>query len=366
MTWQVAWWSLVPLALAAMTQPCGNVLGRREPNFRFYARSSPIICILDVADFLAVIALGLSPNRRVFARNVKYELMRRFEGEATSGDAEAAESTRLMRWFLLVLGGVACQTVKLVAMEGIPWTKTWGLIHAISIVFGEVLSLFHSRLSTSNRHVELPKPSWRQKSWALALLDSRIPTILSVSLHSMLVTILIQNFIIGSLFSASGGFEGFGSLEGLTVVIVYLCAAMILIFTPNLPRIRPRAWPYIITTVASTNLFDPKIPLSNGGVFVILGVFKYVSSSWRDMSTAALVILYVIEFQFFAGSLLFGVFPQFISSRGLQRIFQVSSYETAVAATMLLLSFAFSLLYYGILYESTGTVNPAWTGVFGK
>ncbi|KAK3345843.1 hypothetical protein B0T25DRAFT_633528 [Lasiosphaeria hispida] len=99
----------------------GGALGRSENDFRFFSRASPILCVADVLHFLVLLVLGFSFRPR--QANIKYELRRRFEG-VSQVDLTNAENNRISRWGLMVLGGIPCQTIKLMAMEGVLWTKT--------------------------------------------------------------------------------------------------------------------------------------------------------------------------------------------------------------------------------------------------
>ncbi|KAE8342692.1 hypothetical protein BDV24DRAFT_162225 [Aspergillus arachidicola] len=137
--WQTAWFALVSLGLAAMMQPCGNVLGQRTKNHRFYIRASPVVCAADMVQFIAFVLLGFSHDPQVWLRNVKFELRERFEGESGAKDREAAENSIIIRWILMIMGAYGFQVIKLMAMRGVPWTQAWAMMFATSILFGEVL-----------------------------------------------------------------------------------------------------------------------------------------------------------------------------------------------------------------------------------
>ncbi|KAL3473714.1 hypothetical protein BJX99DRAFT_272131 [Aspergillus californicus] len=158
--WQVAWFALLALGLAAMLQPCGNVLSQKAKNYRFYIRVSPIVCIADVAEFIAFILLGFSRDPQTWLQNIKFELRERFEGEDGVKDRERAENSIIIRWMLMILGASLCNVIKLMAMQGIPWTQAWAMMFAISIVFGEVLILFVRFLSLDDRSAHT-LPAWR-------------------------------------------------------------------------------------------------------------------------------------------------------------------------------------------------------------
>ncbi|KAK4443997.1 hypothetical protein QBC34DRAFT_430259 [Podospora aff. communis PSN243] len=72
-SWQTAWWALIPLATTCMLQPCGNILGVRNGSrvARFCGRASPIICLADTAHALFTLLLCVTPDRVAFIDNVK-------------------------------------------------------------------------------------------------------------------------------------------------------------------------------------------------------------------------------------------------------------------------------------------------------
>ncbi|KAE8323845.1 hypothetical protein BDV39DRAFT_130112 [Aspergillus sergii] len=158
--WQTAWFALVSLGLAAMMQPCGNVLGQRTKNHRFYIRASPIACAADMVQFIAFVLLGFSRDPQVWLRNVKFELRERFEGESGAKDREAAENSIIIRWILMIMGAYVFQVIKLMAMRGVPWTQAWAMMFAISILFGEILILLVHFLNFDDGSTSTP-PLWR-------------------------------------------------------------------------------------------------------------------------------------------------------------------------------------------------------------
>jgi hypothetical protein len=169
-SWQVAWWALVPLTTSAMLQPCGNILGQKSRILRFYARASPIVCIADTTHILFTLLLCLSRRRDKLINNIKYEIGLRFKdnADAQQGDFTSPETSRLWRLIFLGLSGTGCQTVKLVAMRGIPWTQAWALMFFVSIVVGEILIFMAGmpvfRAGAHNDDEALPPPPWRSSA----------------------------------------------------------------------------------------------------------------------------------------------------------------------------------------------------------
>ena len=153
-SWQSAFWSLVALALNAMTQ--NSTFDRKFPSgVLFPARSSPLVCAADALEAL----LRLLAYRRAgasvpdAARLVVRESMwqpprsrvaagdnRGGEAAHDSNDGEQPESPLTLgnqyppaHTVVFVLG-VLPQAVKLFSMRGIPWTQVWGGMYLSSFL----------------------------------------------------------------------------------------------------------------------------------------------------------------------------------------------------------------------------------------
>jgi hypothetical protein len=68
----------------------------------------------------------------------------------------------------MILGAIPLQIIKLMAMQGIPWTKVWAMMFGISIVFGEVLILLVRALSLDDGSAD-EQPAWRRHKLSDAL-----------------------------------------------------------------------------------------------------------------------------------------------------------------------------------------------------
>ncbi|RYP74028.1 hypothetical protein DL771_003217 [Monosporascus sp. 5C6A] len=140
--WQVAFFALVPLALGAMTQPVGRVLNT-SPETRFWLRSSPFICVEDLLWFTSAVVAHYIAEPQWSWKPFKSELAYRFRDSELGASKRAdIERAALGRWILIILGGIPCQTIKLLAMGGIPFTQAIALMFFISLILGEVLNLF--------------------------------------------------------------------------------------------------------------------------------------------------------------------------------------------------------------------------------
>ncbi|KAK0100561.1 hypothetical protein ONS95_007021 [Cadophora gregata] len=396
-SWQTAWWSLVPLAIGTMIQPCGNILGYKDKNFRFYIRASPLICIADVVHFTIIILLGSSLNRQRFIKNIKYELNVRFNGDSTEHDIQNAENTRLMRIVLLVVAGIPCQTIKLVAMTGIPWTKTWALMYFISICFGESLIIL-ARSNRLNSPVILAPPNWRGHG-AISTLSSftegntlaipvaiyygvAVTTIFSIMWHycdHITESVAIWR---GPVVAAVLGF--------LFITIPIALTYCLLLYLASKPY---KVWTlkvfFLIGTsqiICTTALFTFLQRFANWNAlitynFPFAGYAGYLHSKLIVLDRPQ-VALPVYESLFTLGKYIFGGFVHvtvvalsllltfmmpvsILDNKFLLRVFKIDTLEGAQAVVVFITTFGLSLGYYSGLYLGEGTRNPSWVGVFG-
>ncbi|RSL80241.1 hypothetical protein CDV31_017137, partial [Fusarium ambrosium] len=109
-----------------------------------------------MAHFFVLSFLAFDPDRHIWLQNIKFELKKRFERDSRANDRKDTDIANGIRGVLMILGG-SFQTVKLMAMRGIPWTQAWALMFMISIVFGEVLILLMRFLDFRNASI----PTWR-------------------------------------------------------------------------------------------------------------------------------------------------------------------------------------------------------------
>ncbi|KAF9770628.1 hypothetical protein IL306_011801, partial [Fusarium sp. DS 682] len=154
-----------------MTQPVGRVFDR-PPEDRFWIRSSPLHCAADMLLFWGVLLARYIAQPERSWRHYQDELAYRFRDENHNvvQPRHDAERSVLGRWILLFLGGIPCQTIKLLAMRGIPFTQAAALMFFVSFVLGEVLILSAARLGRSNEagnmeplHAGRPSPQLKHR-----------------------------------------------------------------------------------------------------------------------------------------------------------------------------------------------------------
>ncbi|KAK4213523.1 hypothetical protein QBC37DRAFT_316048 [Rhypophila decipiens] len=333
-SWQTAWWSLVPLAIAAMTQPCGNVLGRKDKNFRFYSRASPIICIIDVFHFVVCMALCFSVDPRLILRNMKFELRERLYNDGGDGDSHLdAERTRLARWTLLIIGGIPCQTIKLVATDGMVWTKFWAISFFNSMVFWEVMTLL-SQLLQTNHAVQLPVPRWRRESlWSVRTM--RMASSLAFACHFFAVYEAAAILFYWALFSVSD-LQFRHALAITAFLTIFIALSPIIIqhlrghrFIDDIPLMLLTLLVMVLAVVtAAKGVFKP-------------GLFSAELENWNRIRSP-------LDDYFLV-----------------QRLFRVDSAAGSAAVFTCVSTFLFSLFWYCFIFQPWGTYLPDWTEVFG-
>ncbi|KAH8807921.1 hypothetical protein F5884DRAFT_857483 [Xylogone sp. PMI_703] len=156
-SWQSAYWSLPALALNSMLQSAGKVCGLNA-SLRIYLRSSPIVCAMDAIFILIRFAMYTSHGYSILwaakaiavARGIVDEDHRpedvpteNLELEDTPNEnrepGRFSSTERNIYLLYLALGvGVITQFFKLMACRGIPWTQVWGCFYVFSYLIEEV------------------------------------------------------------------------------------------------------------------------------------------------------------------------------------------------------------------------------------
>ena len=352
--WQVAWWALVPLALGAMSQPCGHVLGHRKLNYRFYIRASPIICVVDMLHFLGHVVWGSRLKPTELVPSFKRQIQKRFSGDDGKYDLERAESSTLIRLALTIVGGIPCQTIKLVAMEGIPWTKAWALMFFVSIVLGEVLILAARRTTTvAARNMDEDE----SPAWAISIVPHRIvfifPTTRLLVLFSCVIIFRwpVVGVLICFLFMSCSFcgflFDAWFSWEVVVAAATYLGTILLL---PGL-HLSPAGW-----SIQSRHSFI-------GAMFTMLDAVPFSLDSAIKIFIAGANMGFILV----AGILwpLSRTVSSILGRTKLKELLRVASPDERIAAGVCIETLTVSLLYYGFAYDSAGTVNPEWASVFG-
>ena len=131
-SWQSAFWALVPIALNSMTQPSGKVLGMPSKS-GFYLNSSPIVVTVDALNLLIKL-VWRAYWMQSFSAAAQSITEKRFAdvGGRHSGLAQLQE-IKSVRLIVFVFGALP-QIIKLYAMSGVLGTQI-----CASLFFGSFL-----------------------------------------------------------------------------------------------------------------------------------------------------------------------------------------------------------------------------------
>jgi hypothetical protein len=101
---------------------------------RTYLPSSPILCVLNALSFLLRISLSPLFLPISLLRALRTTIRERYKDAEEDEDIQSLEIPTQLRWVFSIVG-TATLSVKLMAMDGVPWTKTWGVmfLYAFSI-----------------------------------------------------------------------------------------------------------------------------------------------------------------------------------------------------------------------------------------
>lgn len=353
--------------MGCMTQPVGRVLDTRAER-RFWLRANPLVCAGDILHYFIRILIDYHLEPCWSWRHFRGALADRFRDTDWSAPRpESFERAALGRWALLVLGGIPCQTIKLMAMRGIPVTQSLALVYAVALVFGEALNIAAeaSLRSSSARPPVRPQPSpARQKllsapAHVFLLLLQVLP---ASGLVLMLAIIADMKNWNSSPFvwSLDGAIE-----EGMLPISWSLMAAI------------------VFGTVAIVLTSDLDDDSYIGEWFVAFVPFQLLTlvvppllrqSFWRDLdSLSSNELLTMVTVTVILGSLLVSplCWLGFIAFQhlGRNRLGEILGVPRRPSELCCLMSFLFlllvSVLSYAYAFDGAGTVNPSWLGIFG-
>ena len=148
-SWQSAFWALVPIALNSIAQPCGKVQGYPS-RYAYLWKISPIVCMFDAA-YLTIELFSAIIRKGSLRRAAQQIRDKRFSDSVPESERNSMD--RLQENVAFRIGafffGVIPQTIKLYSMRGIPWTQVWGSMFFGSFLVIETILLFLKRLPPS-------------------------------------------------------------------------------------------------------------------------------------------------------------------------------------------------------------------------
>ncbi|KAH7095023.1 hypothetical protein FB567DRAFT_18594 [Paraphoma chrysanthemicola] len=250
-SWQTAFWALVPLAMSVLVQLAGKVFGL-EPRLSFFLRIGPIICAGDLVAFIirlgAMVIVEESLGAAMFRALEYRDLIAHPEPERKPQDYTWVRVV----WFVFIL----LQAIKLFGLCGMPWLQTWGYFYFFSSCWYEIIAVISPRVSlrlrntTATHLVELSKSVLFNvfsgfSRFDLALVNygvltlatfSTVPSIIYANFQTegdgtywhtgILYFLIIFNLTFGEIFGLDAFFD---ILVGVPVMLflLFICSSVI-------------------------------------------------------------------------------------------------------------------------------------------
>jgi hypothetical protein len=408
-SWQTIFWTLVPLAIGSMSQPGGRICGLSS-RYRTYLRCSPILCSADALSVVLQLIASYTYQRQSVLEAIGTLLHERFNpdeglgGQEPGDDILAPERERefegeaegilslekmtWLRWLWFILGTLP-PTIKLMAMKGIPWEQAWGMMFLASWVINEGLIIF----ATSNQSFftisrtgriswpgfeQTTKPSGYRKFQLMVKIMRRVLAATALTVH-----VVILNGVFRAIFRHWKTFDNYQvtidsrlsplayrSTVSFDIVIIislgvlvflalvfFLLQAFSFSIINNVFFIVPVVTFSIMLASYSVNI--SLIHLASPRMNIYLSA-QYIFGISTVPLLCILALLQFLGRRFvMLGNNLLVTYPDGLDSK--PRIDQGACLSLVFFLTTVL----GCGLWYGCIYDSSGTFNPTWTSVFG-
>ena len=155
-SWQSAFWALVPIALNSVAQPSGKVQGYSS-HHAYLWKISPIVCMLDAIYLLIDLTRVTLKNRslRAAARYVSRKRFHDITPESERNSIGKLQDNAAFRTCVFCFG-VIPQVIKLYSMSGVPWTQVWGSLFLGSFLMTEPIINLLRRYSSADTTEPIP------------------------------------------------------------------------------------------------------------------------------------------------------------------------------------------------------------------
>jgi len=383
-----------------MTQPSGRVCGK-QTNYGVWLRSSPVLCAADsVSIAIQVLYFWLFISLRGAVRGV---ISRRFD------DVEGFASGSWLRCVYFVVGPLM-SAIKLGAMQGVPWTKAYGMMFLVSFILVEGLAWFtlwdgvrpkpaqekaeRDRLRRGTSAVSEALNFFLAISaslihlgiilWAIFELLPRPPGMGAElgALARLLKHILtIQCVLVFEL--------GYCILLGMTFICSLLFGAIVFRVSPDID------WDFLFEfriSLPFRGFFSRMFPGIDWEHFFRIRILRLIlilaftissfttlfwitpNSEYGLLEPACLIFDLSILIESFAALVLMSRIIFKVAGKHklwarqlllLNPRYGYADRESCLALVMVLIELCVCLLWYAFRYDSAGTVNPSWTVVFG-
>jgi hypothetical protein len=377
-----------------MTQPSGRILSQPS-RYRTYLRSSPIISFLDALAFIIRVLFTSCLLHISISRALKTTIRERYKdivSEDASEGIQSLEKQIWLRWVFFMVGTLG-PSIKLMAMQGVPWTKAWGAMFLFAFLVIEVAALFARKPTTPSAYSTLPgingratqSETERQVTQGFEVMEICTCCVGLMAHFTVLIWAFFDVWILRSSDYNPDGTTG--ALVSLISLLFISFVGNILIFCPPLTLLA-------IFLIYTAN--DLKHPTRSYGrkwseracigflvicAFAVMGLFIY--AIYKDHSLVA-------DCFFFDLSLVCAPVFVFIVKKlcwlspGLGETLLLASHEeisptvdegaddadavdqgAVWSLTFCIANIILCLLWYWLRYNPANTLNPSWTGVFG-
>jgi hypothetical protein len=385
-SWQSAYWGLVPLALTTMTQPSGQVLGFPS-KYQVYLSSSPVICAADGIFILLkmcayVLVAGDNP-RTAASRILRDRFKDTASDEATSPVIEQcftglARNTPF-RWFLFVFGALP-QAIKLAALRGVPMTQAIGFCYLASFAVIELTVCIANfckgdtpPVSPASEFVDTVFRNLRPfvSAGVIGYHFLLAPAVCLLCFFIVYAADLLFNpmgELVSALCRSKWHEAGIVFLFSLCEVIVSFISYLLLSRVFTLLKRKgisssspfPDEFPLLFWLIACT------IPF-----FFVCNYGIYLTSDGFNSSRCAIILATLIPFLFISSLpillpiatsyLYFAIFP----SQDNMPLDDCLIRPRFLMMSILLMDFFIPFLWYAMIYDPSGTFKPDWTNNLG-
>ncbi|CAN9174632.1 unnamed protein product [Alternaria alternata] len=318
-----------------MTQPSGKLCDAPS-HIGFCMRISPIICFFDGSCLLAR-TIFYAIKWRSFDKAAERIITERFAFD--DPDAESYGSlikSAKARWIVFIFCVV--QSVKLFAFGGIIWSKVWAAMYLCSFIMTELLVVFPRKwiaIQTNLSRDDMPR-------------DHGVRSIPYIS------TFLSAIFTLYFTTSAASSIFEVGLLQ---------CAGPILIIFGGIPFAIAAAYSY--TVRADPREFLPSYLYTLLVLFVptlfLLAWLQRDPNSLPQWTTIILEMIMILVWSLLSLRWASVTFEPVIkkSREDTRRL------EAVLAKYFFCFNLVTAVLYFRYSYQSTGTIKPPWTDIFG-
>lgn len=342
-SWQSAFWGLVPFAVNSMTQPAGLVCGA-PTTIAFMLRSSPIICLIDVV-FLLICYLYYLYKMGDFVEAHTQLLLFRFQEKALGDGSQEGSYRNLQRntIFRVVVFLLTCsQSIKLFAYGGLIGTKVIASMYLISFLVIEALLVF-------------PNAVWPRTTASNTLNPIRVSGFTSVPYISIAAASILPLWFLSLALQHMFDNDSRYPLSRWIGIAVFGVGLI-----PSVPAllygIAHRAAWYDVVLQVILWLFLTGVPCMyyfSGPPLEMLNI----SSQWSTVISSALLGIWVLLGLTFASSI---AKPIVVKGRKEQE-----PLENSFGWYFFLVNLITAVLYYRSGYNPGGTSQPGWTSYLG-